>query len=123
MATKQQATGVILWIARILAILEIGFILFFLLADLLNGDSGGEGLDSLSEFIDFAFFPVMPLIGLLLALKWPALGGMISTLGFVGLSVVRPDLISDPTIMVLAIPGILFLVAWILGKRSLKSVI
>ena len=121
MALSQRSNNILLWIARILAILEIGFILFFLLADLLGGDSGGSGLDSFSEIIAFVFFPVIPLIGLLLALKWPAFGGMLSTIGFVGLSIVRPDLIADPTIMVLAVPGILFLVSWILDKRLTKQ--
>ena len=122
MATNQKVSGIIIWIARILAILEIGFILFFLLADLLSGSSGDDGINSLPEFIEFALFPVMPLAGLLLALKWPAIGGMISTLGFIGLSIIRPDLIADPTIMVLAIPGILFLIHWIIEKRNLKAV-
>ncbi len=121
MSVSIKITNALLWIARILAILEIGFILFFLLADLLDGDSGQAGLDSVQEMITFTFFPVLPLIGLLLALKWPAVGGIISTLGFIGLSVVRPDLIADPAIMMLAIPGILFLVYWIMEKRGAKK--
>ncbi|NNK87198.1 MAG: hypothetical protein HKO90_02855 [Flavobacteriaceae bacterium] len=121
MKSSQKASSIILWIARILAILEIGFILFFLLADLFGGESGGAGFGSFNEILSFAFFPILPLIGLSLALKWPSLGGMISTLGFIGLSIIRPDLIADPMIMILAVPGILFLVAWILDRRRTKS--
>ncbi|MBT8253718.1 MAG: hypothetical protein KJN68_07085, partial [Bacteroidia bacterium] len=83
MPFTDKATNTLLWLARILGILEIGFILFFLLADLLGGDSGSAGLDSFNEVMSFIFFPVFPLIGLLIALKRPAWGGLISTFGFI----------------------------------------
>ena len=117
-ATAASRPDILLWMARILGAIEIVFILFFLLGDLLAGDSGGSGLDTFNETISFVFFPVLPLIGLLIAMKWPAVGGIISTAGFIGLSMIRPDLISDPTIMVLAVPGILYLVYWIISKTN-----
>ena len=122
MISKDQFSSIILWTARILAILEIGFILIFMLSDLLgNTESGGEGLKTLTDIATFICFPVFTVLGLLIAFKWEGWGGFISTIGFIGLSIFRTDLISDPKMIALAIPGILFLLYRILKKRIVNS--
>ena len=119
MIYKNQFAIIILWVARILAIVEIGFILFFMLDDLLgNTESGGSGLKTLTDIATFICFPVFTVLGLLIAFKWEGWGGFLSTIGFIGLSIFRTDLVSDPKMIVLAVPGILFLLYRIIKKRN-----
>ena len=108
---------VILIIARLLGTLELVFLLVFLIADLIGQEMiSSEGFSDTLEMISFLMFPSATIIGLLVAYKWPGWGGLISTLGFIGLSIIRTDLIAEPTIMIMAIPGILYLIYWIVKR-------
>lgn len=120
MANKEKIANAIRWIARIWGTLILAFVLFFLIADIIGGTESGGGLRK-DEILSFIFFPVSTLLGLAIALKWEGLGGLVATLGIIGLFIIRFDLISDVVFIAgIAPPGILYLVYWFLSKNRSK---
>jgi len=118
MRQRNNIANLIKWIARISGTAIVVFVLYFLLMYLLGSES--ESIISTKDVFAFFCFPVSTIIGLSIAWKWEAVGGLISTLGFILLFVVRPDLSSSPIMTALALPGLLYLVYWILRKKSKK---
>lgn len=116
MTYNTKIGSIIRWIARVLGSLIIAFILFFLIAHLFGEDESGNGFKNTSEVISFILFPVSTLIGLGLAFKWEGLGGIITTIGMVGLFVMRPDLLDSIYLIIPLIPGILYITYWLMGK-------
>jgi len=115
---NMTSASVVRWIARIVGIVVLAFLLFFVLADLLNKDSGDSPLP-LQDKVAFIFFPLSTIVGLGLAWRWEGLGGLITIAGLIGLLTIRPDLFSSPLLMaIIAIPGLLFLLYWFLSRRE-----
>lgn len=118
MKNKEKKANIIRWIARIWGSLILAFVIFFVLAYLFGDE--GLGLDNLNnrDIITFICFPVSSLIGLSIALKNEKIGGFITTIGIIGLLIVRSDLITNLYIMIgIVPPGILYLVYWFLTKK------
>ena len=85
------------------------------------GDSTGPGMTP-REALSFAFFPIGVVIGLGIAIRWSGIGGLITIVGMIGFLIVRPDLILDSMIYVYGGgPGILFLIYWLLTRKSKKE--
>jgi hypothetical protein len=99
----------ILWIARILGTLVLAFLLLFVLGHFFKERSFG------TPYI----LPLVIVVGLGLALKWEGLGGLIATLGNVIGFVLDPrlDLIDNPYVIAMWVPGLLYLIYWVLAKR------
>ncbi len=98
-----------LWSARITASLSSLFILFFLLAHLFGtGEKSLLEITEMNELILFMFFPVITLVGLLVGLKNPLIGGIVTLMGIAGFHVIG-DYGSWTIIDAFAIPGVLFL--------------
>ena len=122
MKNQTRIVTVIRWIARIWGTLILAFVLFFVVALIVGGDESGDGLFNTREVITFIFFPVSTVIGLSIALKREGLGGLITTLGMIGLLIMRLDLLSNPYFIVgIAPPGILYIVYWYVTKRQAQS--
>lgn len=122
---NKKVALIIRWIARIWGSLSLAFMLLFVGAHLI-GTITGEGepigkFNSASEMISFAFFPVLTIIGLGAAWKWEGLGGFITITGIIGFHLIRPDLIFNPMITGLAIPGLFYILYWILSKRLINE--
>jgi hypothetical protein len=86
-------TNAVLWIARISGTLVLAVLLLLLLGHFFKEPSLG------TPYI----LPLVIVIGLGLALKWEGLGGLIATLGNI--------------IGFVAVPGLLYLVYWVLARR------
>ena len=115
---KKKKANIIRLTARIWGSLILAFVLFFILGHLFGDE--GLGLENLSnrDIITFICFPVSSVIGLSIALKNEKIGGFITTLGIIGLLIVRSDLITNPYIIIgIVPPGILYLVYWLLSKK------
>jgi len=122
MKNQSRIVTVIRWIARIWGTFILAFVLFFVVALILGGDESGDGLFDTKEVITFIFFPVSTVIGLSIALKLEGLGGLITTLGMIGLLIMRFDLLSNPYFIVgIAPPGLLYIVYWYVTKRQAQS--
>ncbi len=125
MKPKNRLITIIRWTARIWGSVSLIILLFTVGAHLLDTITGeGESIGhfrSVSEMISFAFFPVSVIIGLGLALKWEGMGGLITILGIIGFHTIRPDLFPDIMIDGLAIPGLLYLIYWLLSRYQMRT--
>lgn len=125
MKNKKRIATIILWIARIWGSLSLAFLLFMVGGSVIGTFTGGSNpngaFNSTSEMVSFLFFPLSTILGLVLAWKWEGLGGWITIDGIVGFHIIRPDLIFDLWIDGLAIPGLFFLIYWILSKGLAKA--
>ena len=117
MPSRKRTLKIILWSARILATLVLGFLLFMTFAHVFNPEENGLGLITIKDKLSFIFFPLSTIIGLLLAYKFKGLGGMITVGGLICLHIMRPDLASSFIINALAIPGLLYIVYSVWSKN------
>ena len=122
MKNKKQIARIVLIIARVWGSISLAFLLFMVGAHLIGALSGsgegGNGFQSTNDVLSFIFFPVSIMVGLALALKWEGLGGIITFAGIICFHVLRPDLIFNPMIDGLAFPGLLFILYWVLARKS-----
>lgn len=123
MKDQEKINGVIRWAARILGTSVAVFVLFFLLADLFGTEEAGIEAMSKKDGIAFVFFPIGTIIGLGLAWKWEGPGGLITVASMIGLVMIRPDLLSSPLlIVVVVVPGLLFILYWYMSTHLLSEV-
>jgi hypothetical protein len=106
---------ILLWTAKIWGGIGFLFLLFMVGAHLIDAvfvskSPIGEGFDSTADMLSFVFFPISIMVGLGIALKWYRIGGLITTIGIICFHFIRPDLIFNPMIDGLALPGLLFLI-------------
>jgi hypothetical protein len=122
MKSKKRIATIIRLIARIWSSLFLLFLLFMVGAHVIDALFGPEGTGdggfrSTGEMLTFYLcFPVGTMIGLAIAWKWEGLGGLITVGGFIGLFIMRPNLISNPYMVGMGICGLLFLVYWVLTR-------
>lgn len=120
MKNTNQLTKVIRIIARVWAVLGIAFLLFMILGHIFGSEP--QQVNGMNDVLSLAFFPTGVLIGLLLAWRWDGLGGIITIASMIGLYILRPDLTFDLFTLALAVPGVLFLVYWLLNRQPKVSV-
>lgn len=106
------------WTARITGSAIFAFLLFFLLAHAFGDAEQGEGFRNTAEFITFLFFPVGVVIGLLLALKWELLGGIITVVSLLALFIMRVDLVSNVLIMLPIFPGLFYIIYGLMNRKA-----
>jgi len=74
-------------------------------------------IQTTSEWIRIFFFPICTMIGLIIAIiKRKLLGSLIIIFSMIGLYVIRPDVLTQPVIVGLAFPAILFFIYWLLFR-------
>ena len=120
---KNLALTIVRWIARIWSYIVVAFIMLFVLGYLFESGSGaGTGSMSFGETIAFAFFPIGLTLGLIIAWWKEGLGGIIATGSIIGFHLTmlviggKPDFVLF--IELLAVPGPLFIICWLLSKKE-----
>ena len=112
------------WIARVLSILCIGFILLMFI-----GSGLQEGFNpsqfTFRDVIGLFFFPFGICVGMVIAWRWEGLGGII-TIGsllffYASLRIMNGRFPRGPYFIILSSPGILFLLSWIITVVRKKS--
>ena len=117
--TKVAVT--IKWIARIWSILSLAFLLLFFGAYIFS--SNGDDTFAFKDMFQFVFFPIGLTIGLILAWKWEGLGGIVAIGSIIGFHLQmlikngKPDF--GIFFELLAAPGILFILYWILSRKRI----
>ncbi len=118
-----QFVTIIRWIARIWSILSLTFLLLFFGAHIFS--SGGEETFAFKDVFQFVFFPIGLAIGLILAWKWEGLGGIIAIASIIGfhlqMLVVHGKADFGLFFELLAAPGILFILYWILSRKRVAE--
>ena len=106
----------IIWVARIWSLASVGFVLLFLVGDGLNGQGAKP---TGAEWIGLAFWPGGVCFGLIIAWFRIRLGGAIATGSLLGFYVWylldRGTFPGGPYFILVAAPGVLFLVASLLS--------
>ena len=109
----------IIWVARIWSLAALGFVLLFLVGEVLNGQGGRP---TGAEWIGLAFWPGGVCLGLIIAWFRLGLGGVIATGSLVGFYIWylldRGTFPRGPYFLLVAAPGVLFLIASLLSNRS-----
>jgi hypothetical protein len=108
---------IILWIARILGTLSLGFLLFISFKEFFISEKSGTSLISSLDLVALLFFPLSTVIGLALAYKWEGIGGIIIIGGLISLHIIRPDIASNLLISAFAIPGLLYIIYAVWYKK------
>ena len=120
---RNKVAITIKWIARIWSILSFAFLLLFFGAHIFS--SSETDTFAFKDLLQFVFFPIGLTIGLIIAWKMEGLGGIIAIASIIGFHLQmlithgKPDFVL--LIELLAAPGILFILYWILSrKRAVK---
>ena len=106
--------NILRWVARILGLMSIGFVLLFLFGEGLMVNGVGP---TPTEWVGLLFFPFGLMIGLLVAWRNELIGGSIAVVSVAAFYAwalsVRGALPSGPYFLLLALPALLFLIlAW-----------
>lgn len=104
------------WLARIWSLATIAIWSSMLIAELAGGNFGS--FKSSTEVAQFIFCPTGVCVGLVIAFKREAIGGLLTTASIIAFHIFRPDLLFDLYIDGLALPGVLFLVYGAATRRS-----
>ena len=112
--------NLILWTARITGGAVLAFVLYMVAGNLIGGDIESSGFQSTKEVLMFICFPITTCIGLFMAFRWEGLGGLIATLSLVGLGILDSDVFlgSSPFFTIFSVPGLLFLMYWVVERFS-----
>ena len=113
MLLVKRQTPILFWIARILSVIVIGFLLFFLF---------GEGLESISVL--HIFFPFGVMLGLILAWLFEGIGATVTIMSIVAFYTLhylqQGKLPSGPFFLISGIPSVLFLVSMLIQRKMIK---
>lgn len=123
MKNQTHINKTVLWSARIWGSLILAFILFFVIAYIFGEEAARtDTFKDPIELISFICFPVITCIGLVLAYKWPGLGGLISILAlFTGIAI-QGFAIELNFILLIYTPAILYLTYWFLSSKDRKII-
>jgi len=120
--SAKRPVTVIRWIARLWSIASVGFVLLMFI-----GSGLAEGFNpaqfAFRDLVGLFFFPFGVCLGMIVAWRWEGLGGGItvgSLLAFyAALRVMGGRFPRGPYFALVAAPGILFLVCWLLSRGRL----
>ena len=116
---RNKVAITIKWIARIWSILSLAFLLLFFGAHIFS--SIGDATFAFKDVLQFVFFPIGLTIGLIIAWEREGLGGIIAIAGIIGFHLQMLVTGGNPDFglffELLAAPGILFILYWILSRK------
>lgn len=117
---KTDSNSKLLWIARISSLIPILFLSYMIAGHLISPETGTG--PNPEEWLLLVFFPGSTLVGLLIAWKKAGLGGAINVLGIVVFHILSFSQNGKwnftGMIDITAIPGLIFIVFWILTKNK-----
>ncbi len=111
-------------VARIWSIASIAFVLIFVIAD--GAGERGSG-PTPREWFGIALFPVGVCVGLVLGWFREGLGGAIATCSLISfylwLIIAHGQLPRGPYFLLVALPGILFIISWFLSRTEQRDAV
>ncbi|MDX2247970.1 MAG: hypothetical protein SF052_14390 [Bacteroidia bacterium] len=109
---------IIRWSARVWGILSIAFLLFMIGGHIFGDEP--QNFNNNREIVSLIFFPGGILAGLILALKWEKVGGLIAGLSMVVFFIMAPNALGTVWFWVIVAPALLFLVHGFYFSRQVK---
>lgn len=119
--SRKSVVTTIRWIARVWGLVSIAFVLLMFV-----GSALAEGFNPAQlaprDMVGFLFFPLGTCLGIIVAWRWEGPGGAI-TIGsllafYVALRLMDGRFPRGPYFALVAAPGFLFLVCWLLSRRA-----
>ena len=107
------------WTARVLAVLLVGMVLWFLIADIAEGGTNPVKLNLRDAFNLTWLFTAC--IGMVVAWRWPLIGGGITTaaiLLYYAVSLVTGSFLNNLYFNLMLLAGILFMVSAFVRRRK-----
>ena len=118
---KDLKLTILRWIARIWSYIVVAFILLFVGAQIVGTGIDADSFDLVTG-LGFAFFPIGLTVGLIIAWWKEGLGGTIATVSIIIFHLIMLISDGDPSfalfIELLAVPGPLFIICWLLSRKS-----
>lgn len=114
---ESKTIRVIRRIARILGLLLILLTLVFAIFYLKTEHNPNAEPTQIANIIAGVFI----LGGLGLAWKWELIGALVSLIGFIGVGILSPDVMTKPMMYLFPLTAILFLICWWLSKVQKKK--
>ena len=114
---KTKFLNTIRWVSRIWGIVYIVFFLFMLIGYSIVDQPSPDGAENplgTREIVGFIFV-FGYFTGLILAWKWEGLGGLVAIACIIAFAITIQNM-PVPIYMLMAIPGLLFLICWFLSR-------
>lgn len=120
MKRARRSGAVLRWTARVWSLGTIILVLAFIVGE-------GDNPVGPDEWLGFLFFPFGICVGMVLAWRWEALGGIVTVGSFGVFYMVRlataGRLPEGWAWLVFAAPGFLFLLAWFLSRKATEAAV
>lgn len=120
--TDRKAVLFLRWVARVWGTAIVALVVMFALMHAASPDAPGP---TAREWVGLLFFPAGLCVGLVLALRWEALGGSIAVGSFLvfytWMFVTGGRLPSGPYFAVAAAPGVLYLLCRLLSRDGRQA--
>lgn len=109
------------WLARILSSLIVLMFLLFIVAHLFvdEKNSSSSGLTTTEAYM-FVAVGIM-LLGLILAWKWEAAGGLLAIVGYTSFAILEGDFFIAWPFTICLISAVLFLISWFLNLGKFRA--
>jgi hypothetical protein len=114
---KPKSNKELWWTTRILSGLIIAFSIFMFIGYRLRPESGEPSPLNTSDMIGFSLVGT-GFIGLLSALKWELIGGIISLIAFFGSAIIFPLILIPSPMYIWPVTAALFIVLWKRNKTA-----
>ncbi len=114
-----QSMRAVLWIARIVSVIIVVFLVFMVVGYTVNPQGSGSG-PNMPEWFGLALFPFGLCIGYVIGWRWQLLGGAVSLICLVAFLVLMRELDMILILSVVGIPAVLYIVYGI-HRRQMVS--
>lgn len=116
MEKKLPTPQIIRWSARAWGILSIAFLLFMIGGHIFGDEP--QNFNNNREILSLIFFPGGVLAGLIVAMKWEKIGGLIAALSMAVFFIMAPYALGTVWFWMIVTPALLFLVyGFYFGRR------
>lgn len=120
--TDTKAVLFIRWVARVWGTAIVALVVMFALMHAATPDAPGPNRN---EWIGLLFFPTGVCVGLVMAWRWEAAGGLVAVGSFLAfyawMFASGGQLPSGPYFAVAAMPGLLYLLSWAFSRRARRA--
>lgn len=119
--TEDQILYIISWTARILSVAYIAFFLIMFIGESLGAQFKIDGETMSTNTIIGFIIVFIYFMGLILAWKWEAIGGLIVIICTIAFAIALQDNLGWLH-LIMMIPGLLFLTHWFLSGMPMKKI-
>jgi len=118
---ESENTKILKRTARVLSLVIIVLMLSFVIVYIFFPEHSYSFSNLEQNQLAIILVSALIFIGLALAWKWELFGALISLLGFIGVGILYPYMLTMPIVYFFPLAAILFIVSWWMTKSDLKK--